>query len=113
MSDVVVLLPGITGSILGRDVWAPSLQAALGTLRTRGSSIERLAFPPGSAPDVDEWVTAQALMPGVHLVPGLWKIDGYSAIVASLLRTFELRRGRTSSSSPAIGAGTTAQVHIS
>jgi hypothetical protein len=77
MSDVVVLLPGITGitgSILrrdGLDVWVPSLQAALGTLRTRGSSIERLAFPPGSAPDVDDGVTAQALMPGVHLVPGL------------------------------------------
>ena len=42
VSDVIVLLPGITGSVLqkdGRDIWALSGGAAVRALTSLGSSI--------------------------------------------------------------------------
>jgi hypothetical protein len=97
MRDVVILLPGITGSVLrkdGRDVWAVSAPAALGALATLGRSIQALALPPNGPADADDGVTAARLMPDVHLVPGLWRIDGYSRLVEAITRTFDVRSGQ-------------------
>jgi hypothetical protein len=33
-------------------------------------------------------------MPDLHLLPGIWKIDGYSRVAESLLANFELTEGR-------------------
>jgi pimeloyl-ACP methyl ester carboxylesterase len=97
MRDVMVLLPGITGSVLrkdGREVWAVSPWTALGTVASRGGSIQALALPPGAPADVDDGVTAPRLMPDVHIIPGLWRIDGYSRIVETITRTFDVRPGQ-------------------
>jgi hypothetical protein len=97
MRDVVVLLPGITGSVLrkgGRDVWAVSAPAALGALASLGRGIQALALPADAPADADDGVTASRLMPDVHLVPGLWRIDGYSRLVETIKRTFDLRSGQ-------------------
>jgi len=95
MADVVVLLPGITGSVLrdsrGRDVWAPTAGAAARALVTLGRSITDLELRDG---DADDGVTAPLMIPDLHLIPGLWKIDGYSKLSAYLQRQFAVTPGR-------------------
>jgi len=95
MADVVVLLPGITGSVLrdsaGRDVWAPTAGAAARALVTLGRSIGSLEL---RDPDADDGVTAPLMVPDLHLIPGLWKIDGYSKLSAYVQREFAVTPGR-------------------
>ncbi|WP_241253107.1 hypothetical protein [Streptomyces sp. W1SF4] len=100
MPDVVVLLPGITGSVLtrdGKDVWAPSASAVIGALTSLGRSVAELELPDGQddwrEDDLGDGVVATRLVPDLHTLPGLWKIDGYTAIEEFLLDRFELRRG--------------------
>jgi pimeloyl-ACP methyl ester carboxylesterase len=98
--DVVVLLPGITGSVLqrdGKDIWAPSPGALLRGLASFGRSVKKLELKvtddDWKAPDLGDGVVATRLMPDVHLLPGFWKIDGYTAIQDFLLNTFDLTSG--------------------
>jgi pimeloyl-ACP methyl ester carboxylesterase len=99
MGDVVVLLPGILGSVLARDkkdVWAVNGGAALRALLSLGKNIKRLQLDddPIDADDLGDGVTAPRLMPDVHLVPGLWKIDGYTKIETSLAAQYDLEKGK-------------------
>ncbi len=95
MADVVVVLPGITGSVLrdsrGRDVWAPTAGAAARALVTLGRSLADLELRDG---DADDGVTAPLMVPDLHLIPGLWKIDGYSRLSGYLQREFAVTPGR-------------------
>lgn len=98
MPDVIVVVPGITGSVLqkdGRDVWAVSGGAVVQGLRSLGGSIQDLALPPGAPPlaDLGDGVTATRLISDVHLIPGLWKIDGYSRLLTAIERRFDVRLG--------------------
>ena len=97
MKDIVVLIPGITGSVLqkdGKDVWAFSGGAAIRALLSLGGSIEGLELQ-GDDPDVDDLdgVTATRVMPDIHLIPGLWKIDGYGKISETIRREFDVQTG--------------------
>jgi pimeloyl-ACP methyl ester carboxylesterase len=95
MTDVVVLLPGITGSVLqkdGKDVWAFSPGAALRALVSFGRSITELELHDDS--ELDDGVTAPRVMPDIHLIPGLWKIDGYGKISQYIRREFDVQPGR-------------------
>lgn len=87
--DVIVLIPGITGSVLeirGREVWAPSAKGIVGALLSLGGSLKSLALQsdPIDRLSLDDGVVATRLVEDVHLIPGLWKIDGYSKLVASV-----------------------------
>lgn len=99
MGDVVVILPGILGSTLakdGRTVWDMGAGAALRALVTLGRSVKDLTLD-GDDPEADDLgdgVEAIRLLPDLHLIPGLWKIDGYGAITARLQRQFDLRPGK-------------------
>ncbi len=96
MTDVVVLLPGITGSVLqkdGKDVWAVSPGSALRALVSFGHSITELQLQDDS--DLDDGVTAPRVMPDIHLIPGLWKIDGYGKVSQYIRRTFAVQLGRS------------------
>jgi pimeloyl-ACP methyl ester carboxylesterase len=98
--DVIVLLPGITGSVLqrdGKDVWAPTPGGALEALWSLGRSIKELALKrdPVDADDLGDGVAATRLIPDVHLIPDLWGIDGYSSISAMITTTFDVVPGRT------------------
>lgn len=100
MKDVLVVIPGIGGSVLqrdGRDVWAFSPGAALRGVLTLGRSIKDLQLD-GDDPEADDLgdgVTAPRLMPDLHIVPGLdWKIDGYGHIRERLASQFDLTPGR-------------------
>ncbi|HZD01471.1 MAG TPA: hypothetical protein VFA46_15140 [Actinomycetes bacterium] len=95
--DVVVLLPGITGSVLerdGKEIWAPTPAALLRGLLSFGRSIKKLelADDDWTRADLGDGVTASRLVPDVHLLPGFWKIDGYTEIESFLLRNFELTK---------------------
>jgi pimeloyl-ACP methyl ester carboxylesterase len=98
MKDVVVLVPGITGSVLqkdGKDVWAFSGGAAIRALLSLGDSIKDLELQ-GDDPDADDLgdgVTAPRVMPDIHLIPGLWKIDGYGKIAKAIHDEFEVETG--------------------
>jgi len=100
MGDIVVLLPGILGSALqveGRDVWAPTKGALLRGILSLGGSVQNLEVR--TADDIDkddlgDGVTAPRLMPDVHLIPGFWKIDGYTKIRDFLTTRFDLVPGK-------------------
>ena len=94
LEDVVVLLPGITGSVLrkdGRDVWAMTPGAVGEALFTLGRSITELELHDEEA---DDGVTAPLVMPDLHLIPGLWKIDGYSKVSRYIQDHFDVTPGR-------------------
>jgi pimeloyl-ACP methyl ester carboxylesterase len=98
VGDVIVLLPGITGSVLqkdGRDVWALSGGAVASAVRTLGASIKQLALE-GDDPDLDDLgdgVTAPRVIPDTHLIPGLWKIDGYGKMAATIQAELDVAPG--------------------
>lgn len=96
--DVIVLLPGILGSVLereGDEVWAPEPGAAWRAIRTLGRSVRDLELEkdPIDVDVLDDGVVATRLVPDVHLIPGVWGIDGYSSIRDMILRNFELKPG--------------------
>jgi hypothetical protein len=84
MSDIIVLLPGITGSVLkknGKVVWGYSSSSIATALITQGGSMEKelaMAHDDPEADDLGDNIIADALMPDLHLLPRIWKIDGYS-----------------------------------
>jgi pimeloyl-ACP methyl ester carboxylesterase len=98
MPHVVVVLPGILGSTLqrkGQDVWAVSPSALLRGIWTLGSSVTDLALKddPPELEDLGDGITAPSLLPDLHLIPGLWKIDGYRKLTKSILNTFDVKPG--------------------
>jgi pimeloyl-ACP methyl ester carboxylesterase len=99
MPDVVVLLPGIGGSVLARDgkeVWSFSGGAMARGIFGRGKSIKQLQLQGDDpdAPSLGDGVTATRLLDDLHLVPGLWKIDGYSKIGKQIRRSFDVTLGQ-------------------
>jgi pimeloyl-ACP methyl ester carboxylesterase len=99
MGDVVVLLPGILGSVLardGHDVWAVSPGASWRAIRTLGHSVQDLELHDDdpSVDDLGDGVTAPRLQPDLHLIPGLWSIDGYSQIRSRIFATFDVVEGQ-------------------
>jgi pimeloyl-ACP methyl ester carboxylesterase len=100
LGDVVVLLPGILGSVLqrdGKDVWAPTPGAIARGLWTLGRSVRSLELTsdPWEVDDLGDGVTAPRLMSGVHLIPGFWSIDVYAGISAMITSTFDVVPGET------------------
>jgi hypothetical protein len=106
MHDIVVLLPGITGSVLqkdGKDIWAISGQAIWKALTSLGSSLQQLMLgdEDPEIDDVGDGIKASRLMPDAHLVPGLVKVDGYSALSHLITGHFEVIRGSVDNVRPA------------
>jgi hypothetical protein len=96
LRDVIVVLPGIMGSVLqkdGRDVWNLSGSAIVNGFRSLGASISSLAITGNdSASDsLGDGVSATSLIRDTHLIPGFWKIDGYTYISSYLTSRFDAR----------------------
>jgi pimeloyl-ACP methyl ester carboxylesterase len=88
-TDLVVVLPGIMGSTLRSEdgmVWAPSAGAALRAIATFGRSIKRLQLPDDIGDEhPDDRVEPVALMPDLHVLPGIWTpVHGYDPLLARL-----------------------------
>jgi len=100
MPHVIVLLPGITGSVLTKNgdvVWGYSAPTAVKSLFTNGAYISKaLALPHDdpTADDLGDGVVATGLMPDLHLLPGIWKIDGYTKVADGIQATFDVTEGK-------------------
>ena len=99
-SNVVVLIPGILGSTLadpgGRTIWGTSAGTFFRNVATLGSRLEALTLA-GDDPAVDDLgdgIRAIAPITDLHLLPGLWKIDGYTRIRRTLVDRLGLQPGR-------------------
>ena len=97
--DLIVVLPGITGSVLARkdpgggkptDLWAPSGQAIWQAVKTFGGSLGDLVVPAhdptGPAPETT--IVPTKVVRGLHGVLGLGKIDGYADLAQTILDEF-------------------------
>jgi CHAT domain/Lecithin:cholesterol acyltransferase/Ternary complex associated domain 7 len=100
MPDIIVLLPGITGSVLkknGKVVWGFSASTIAKALFTFGGSMEQAMALPHDDPaldDLGDGIIADALMPDLHLLPGIWKIDGYGKLAELIKANFEVTEGK-------------------
>ncbi|WP_127502347.1 esterase/lipase family protein [Actinoplanes solisilvae] len=88
--DVVVVIPGIMGSTLvdaeNRPVWSLSAGSLVNAIRTFGGSLKSLRLPEGLGDDhPGDGVRAVGLMPGLHVIPGIWSpVAGYAGILKFL-----------------------------
>src|SRR5215831_18369368 len=44
--------------------------------------------------DLGDGITATNLMPDTHIIPGLWKIDGYGELTKSVRDSFDVTEGQ-------------------
>ena len=96
--DIVVLVPGITGSVLernGKEVWGPTAGAVFHGLFSAGRSLQdlKLGDDPPDVDDLGDGVVATRVVGDVHLFPGLWKIDGYTKVAKRIQRSLRLEPG--------------------
>jgi hypothetical protein len=103
---MVIILPGIMGSVLqkdGKDLWAVSAQVGLSALVSRGRSLEelRISNDDPSVDFLDDGIRATGLINGVQLVPGLVKIDGYDRLRKALVDRFNCIPGSITDIKPA------------
>jgi hypothetical protein len=102
MDDMLVLLPGITGSILqknGNTIWGPVPQSIIGYIESLfspsgGWSFDdlRVVDDDPTVDDLRDGIQATALVP-YTLIPGLDCFDGYTGLTRQLYGTFDLTRG--------------------
>jgi triacylglycerol esterase/lipase EstA (alpha/beta hydrolase family) len=98
MKDLIVILPGILGSVLqkdGKDLWAISGQAVWQILTKSGEAIHNLRLDQDSpeAESLGDGVKATALIQDTHLIPGFWKIDGYTQTAHLITDNFDVTPG--------------------
>jgi hypothetical protein len=100
MPDVIVLLPGITGSELkknGKVVWGWSGRALVKNLLTGGGAFVKDLWVEQDSPteeSLDDGVTASSLLDDLHVLPGIWKIDGYGAVAKFIASEFAVVEGK-------------------
>ncbi len=93
LRDLIVVLPGITGSVLqqdGQDLWNISGQAFWEFLTTLGDELQSLRVRDDGT---DDRIRATSLISGIHLIPGLVKVDGYADLIAMILKHFTATLG--------------------
>ncbi len=98
MRDMIVILPGITGSVLqkdGKDIWAVSGQAIWQVLTSLGDSIQqlKLAQDDPEAESLGDGIKATIIMEDTHLLPGLIKVDGYTKTSRLITDNFDVISG--------------------
>ena len=99
MRDLIVLIPGDSGSVLvakdGREVWGAG-KTAIRNLVTFGRALTDLKLPPGIGHnDPKDGVSAPRTLPRLYILPTLGKCDGYRKLVQQLLQRFAHARCRT------------------
>jgi pimeloyl-ACP methyl ester carboxylesterase len=98
MKDMVVILPGILGSVLqkdDKDLWAVSGQAIWQILTKSGEAIRnlKLAQDDPEAENLGDGIRATSLIQDTHLIPGFWKIDGYTRTARLITDNFDVTPG--------------------
>ena len=98
MKDIVVILPGIMGSVLqkdGKDLWNVSGQAIWQVVSSLGNRLDDLKLegddPQGG--DIGDGVIPTGLIRDTHIIPGLSKIDGYTQTAKLITDNFQVVEG--------------------
>lgn len=109
MRDIVVILPGITGSILqkdGKDIWtigqAVSEAVRPKALKQDGGLLQQLKLSQDDpkAEDLGDGIKATRLVADAHFIPGLVKIDGYTGIAKVITDNFDVIKGNIHDDKP-------------
>lgn len=98
MKDMIVILPGILGSVLqkdGKDLWAVSGQAIWQVLTNLNQTIHNLKLGQDdpNAESLGDGIRATSLIQDTHLIPGFWKIDGYTQTSRLITDNFNVTPG--------------------
>jgi hypothetical protein len=98
MKDVIVILPGILGSVLqkdGVDLWNVSGQAIWQIVSSLGQRVQDLKLEGDdlNGGDLGDGIKATKLIADTHLIPGLWKIDGYTQTSKLITDNFQVTEG--------------------
>ena len=98
MKDLVVILPGVMGSILqkdGKDLWNVSGQAIWQVVRSLGDRLNdlKLVADDPNGGDIEDGVVPTGLIRDTHIIPGLSKIDGYNRTAKLIIDNFNVVRG--------------------
>jgi triacylglycerol esterase/lipase EstA (alpha/beta hydrolase family) len=107
LRDLVVVLPGITGSVLqkdGKDIWNYSSQSVWQLIQTFGDSLNQLKLPSNTpiTEGFDDGIRATSLVRGAHIIPGLEKVlSGYHLTSQLIKDNFELIEGNIFEDKPA------------
>jgi hypothetical protein len=112
MRDVVVLLPGITGSVLAvrrsdgssRDVWNLSGEALWSFLKSRGhelTALELAGHDPFAADGPETDVVATSVIAGFHGLFGVAKVNGYRVLLDAIGDRFDVVPGKWGQVQPA------------
>jgi len=110
MRDLVVVLPGITGSVLCRrgvtrdsQVWGFSAETMSSFLVRQGKHLGILKVPEhdprSGAPDAG--IAATGLISGFHGIYGMGRLAGYSKLTSELVKRFGLTPGNAWDNRPA------------
>ncbi|WP_264048932.1 lipase/acyltransferase domain-containing protein [Methylobacterium flocculans] len=94
--DVVVVLPGLIGSVLtkdGKPLWGTSPGALWGTIIGENLDRLRLTGEDNGDEDLGDGIVASGLVPNPEIIPRLWKQGGYSRLGADLVSRLGLTRG--------------------
>lgn len=94
--DIVVVVPGLIGSVLSKDgkpLWGTSPGALYRILR--GDAMRQLALTgtDDETDDIGDGIAATALVDNLEIIPGLWKQGGYSRLEAGLTASVGLIPG--------------------
>ena len=99
MKHLIVLLPGITGSVLqkdGKDLWGASAKAIFKIIKSGGKNLQALKLQ-GKDSGGDYYgdgIKADRLVDDAQLIPGLVKIlDGYSQTSKLITDNFDVTEG--------------------
>jgi hypothetical protein len=103
--DLIIILPGITGSVLARkgpkghkpkDLWAPSGQALWQALKSFGGSLGELKVPRHDPTDLklETDIVSTRVVQDFHGVLGLARIDGYTAVANNIVDNFNVTDGQ-------------------
>src|SRR5262249_18469333 len=94
MRDVIVVVPGILGSVLvrdGREVWGATGKSVIDNLVTFGRALKDLKLEPGIGHgDPKDGVSSPRVLPRLHMIPTFWKADGYGMLLERLSLRFTL-----------------------
>jgi len=94
MRDVIVVVPGILGSVLvkdGREVWGAPGKSVISHLVSFGGALKELKLDPGIGhEDPEDGVSAPRMLPRLGMIPRFWKVDGYGSLSEYLQKRFTL-----------------------
>lgn len=96
-SDVVVVLPGLIGSVLekdGKQLWGVSPGGLWGVVAGNNLDQLKLTAPDNGDEDLGDGISATGLVPNIEIIPGLWKQGGYGRMGAGLIDRLGLISGQ-------------------